>query len=147
MSPGRANVISETLDPLGWACFASARGDDGNDLLFITRDFNRGLRKENGTIPFYGRFLKKTFRREIREFDTNSKEESRKECLGFKNEIQPSPAAEIRQATQSPTALNWVQRHAGFRDCRDREWWSPTLRRFFFLDLATPCARRDAVNF
>ena len=51
--------------------FAPARGDDGNDLLFITRDFNRGLRKENGTIPFYGRFLKKSFYPQISRIDAN----------------------------------------------------------------------------
>ena len=83
MSPGRANVISETLDPFGWACVASARGDDGNDLLFITRDFNRGLRKENGTIPFYGRFLKKVFIRKFRELTRITKEESGKAVAEF----------------------------------------------------------------
>ena len=31
--------------------FAPVRGDDGIDLSFITRDFNRGWGKENGTIP------------------------------------------------------------------------------------------------
>jgi hypothetical protein len=36
--------------------FTPERGDDGNDRSFITRDFNRGWGKENGTIPFYGRF-------------------------------------------------------------------------------------------
>jgi hypothetical protein len=38
--------------------FAPARGDDGHDRSFITRDFNRGCGKENGTIPFYRRFLR-----------------------------------------------------------------------------------------
>jgi hypothetical protein len=33
------------------------RGDDGHDRSFITRDFNRGSGKENGTIPFYRRFF------------------------------------------------------------------------------------------
>jgi hypothetical protein len=37
--------------------FAPVRGDDGHDRSFITRDFNRGSGKENGTIPFYRRFF------------------------------------------------------------------------------------------
>jgi hypothetical protein len=37
--------------------FAPVRGDDGHDRSFITRDFNRGGGKENGTIPFYRRFF------------------------------------------------------------------------------------------
>jgi hypothetical protein len=32
--------------------FAPVRDDDGPDRSFITRDFNRVLGKENGTIPF-----------------------------------------------------------------------------------------------
>ena len=50
---------SVTLDPIGGdvsgvrcACFAPVRGDDGNNRSFITRNFNRVGRKENGTIPF-----------------------------------------------------------------------------------------------
>ena len=34
------------------ARFAPARGDDNNNCIFITCDFNRVGRKENGTIPF-----------------------------------------------------------------------------------------------
>jgi hypothetical protein len=30
----------------------SSKGADGSDRSFITRDFNRGCGKENGTIPF-----------------------------------------------------------------------------------------------
>jgi len=41
--------------------------DDGNGRSFITRDFNRGLGKENGTIPFSGSFLKKVFIRKFRQ--------------------------------------------------------------------------------
>jgi hypothetical protein len=37
--------------------FAPVWGDDGNDRSFITRDFNRGSGKENGTIPFYATFF------------------------------------------------------------------------------------------
>ena len=40
---------------------------DDDIYLFITRDFNRGRGKENGTIPFYCSFLKKVFIREFRE--------------------------------------------------------------------------------
>ena len=39
------------------ARFGPVRGDDGHDHSFITRDFNRGCGKENGTIPFYHRFF------------------------------------------------------------------------------------------
>ena len=35
-----------------WVCFAPVRGDNGHDRSFITRDYNRGRGKENGTIPF-----------------------------------------------------------------------------------------------
>jgi hypothetical protein len=38
--------------------FALVRGDDGHDRSFITRDFNRGSGKENGTIPFYAIFFR-----------------------------------------------------------------------------------------
>jgi hypothetical protein len=39
--------------------------------------------KENGTIPFYGRFLKKVFIREFRELTRITKEESRKAVPSF----------------------------------------------------------------
>jgi hypothetical protein len=61
-------LTSVTLDPIfndGWpqaqrgvmranraARFAPARSDDNNNCIFITRDFNRVGKKENGTIPF-----------------------------------------------------------------------------------------------
>jgi hypothetical protein len=32
--------------------FRRGRGGDGHDRSFITREFNRGWGKENGTIPF-----------------------------------------------------------------------------------------------
>jgi hypothetical protein len=37
-------------------------------FVCIHRDFSCLFFKENGTIPFYRRFLKKVFRREFREF-------------------------------------------------------------------------------
>jgi hypothetical protein len=37
---------------LGLPFKASRRGDDGNNHSLITRDFNKGSGKENGTIPF-----------------------------------------------------------------------------------------------
>ena len=44
--------------PFGlWGFFVPVRGDNGIDRSFITRDFNRGWGKENGTIPFYRRFF------------------------------------------------------------------------------------------
>jgi hypothetical protein len=80
MSAGRLSSFAQGFGGLG---FAPVRGDDGNDRSFITRDFNRGLRKENGTIPFYGRFLKKVFIRKFRELTRITKEESRKAAPWF----------------------------------------------------------------
>ena len=58
---------------IGWmARFAPVRGDDGGDCSFITRDFNRVSGKENGTIPFYRRFLNKVFIRELRQSSRTS---------------------------------------------------------------------------
>ena len=58
---------SVTLDPIGgkwchvssirWARFAPARGDDNNNCIFITREYDSFGLKENGTIPFYRRFF------------------------------------------------------------------------------------------
>jgi hypothetical protein len=49
----RANGDGDTPSlPFGSWGLAPARGDDGHDRSFITRDFNRGEGNENGTIPF-----------------------------------------------------------------------------------------------
>jgi hypothetical protein len=37
-------------------------GDDNNNFIFITREYDSSGLKENGTIPFYRRFLEKVFR-------------------------------------------------------------------------------------
>ena len=52
---GRLSSFAQGFEGLG---FALVRGDDGNDRSFITRDFNRGSGKENGTIPFYAIFFR-----------------------------------------------------------------------------------------
>jgi hypothetical protein len=37
--------------------FAPVRGDDNNNCIFITREYDSFGLKENGTIPFYRRFF------------------------------------------------------------------------------------------
>jgi hypothetical protein len=55
LTPG--NFPMATLVDREVFSWGGAAAHHGNDRCFITRDFNRGSGKENGTIPFYPIFL------------------------------------------------------------------------------------------
>ena len=75
--------------------FAPARGDDGHDRSFITRDFNGVGGKENGTIPFYRRFFDgiiKIQKLQARIYSVNRRSTLRGKYLKiFENKMPPHP--------------------------------------------------------
>jgi hypothetical protein len=66
-------------------------------VVCIHRDFSCLFFKENGTIPFYRRFLKKVFRREFRELTRIKKEGSRKAVSRAREEREVCEVASVER--------------------------------------------------